>query len=317
MAWLVLATFAQLINAVVAIVDKYIVTDERVLPRPFVYAFYSCLITGGWVLIYLIGYVPGLTSLGAPSFDNVEAPSIQVVAMSFLAAYTFFMALVSMYDSLKSSDASTVIPIIGAVSALSSFGMTYLFFDTILADHVIFGILLLAIGTLLVSQSLPKKMVFLSVIHSGLFFGLHFITMKALFLETNFDDGFFWSRVSFVFFALSLLLVPAYWDKIAKETRQTSSGAYLLVLSNKIMAGIAAFLLLKATDLGDVATVQATDGLKFVFILFIAILLGPRLPNTCVECETRPREVMRKILYVAIIVIGFFMLFNPSINFLF
>lgn len=313
MTWLVLATFAQLVNAVVAIVDKYIVTDEKVLPRPFVYAFYSCLITGGWVLVYMLGFIPGLSDMGVPTLKNVQTPSIQVVAMSFLAAYTFFMALVSMYDSLKRSEAATAIPIIGAVSALSSFGMEYLFFDNRLEDHVIVGILLLAIGTLLVAQSLPKKTVFLTVIHSGLFFALHFITMKALFLETSFDDGFFWSRVCFVLFALSLLLVPAYWSKISTETKQTSRRAGMLVLSNKVLAGIAAFMLLKATDLGDVSVVQATDGLKFVFILLISILVGSKLPNTCVECETRPREITRKILYVAIIVIGFFLLFQSNI----
>ena len=42
---------------------------------------------------------------------------------------------------------------------------------------------------------------------------------------------------------------------------------------NKILAGIAAFMLLKATDWGDVAVVQALDGLKFVFILIFSIFL--------------------------------------------
>lgn len=310
MTWILLATAAQFLNAAVAIIDKYIVTDERVLPRPFIYAFYSCLITGGWVLIYFLSFVPWFAELGVPSFSNVQQPSLEVVAMSFLAAYTFFMALVSMYDSLKRSEASTVIPIIGAVSALSSFLMTYLFFETRLADHVIVGILLLAIGTLLVAQTLPKYTVVLTTLHSGLFFGLHFITMKGLFMETSFDDGFFWTRVSFVFFGLSLLLVPAYWQKISTETKQTSRKAGLLVLGNKVLAGVAAFLLLKATHLGDVAAVQATDGLKFVFILFISILVGSRLPNTCVECETRPKIVTRQILYVAVIVIGYILLFE-------
>ena len=60
MSWILLATLGQFLNAVVAILDKYIVSDEKALPRPFVYAFYSCLITGGWVLIYLIGFIPGL-----------------------------------------------------------------------------------------------------------------------------------------------------------------------------------------------------------------------------------------------------------------
>ncbi|MEM9336514.1 MAG: hypothetical protein AAGA35_01495 [Patescibacteria group bacterium] len=309
MTWILLATLGQFVNAIVAILDKYIVSDDKVLPKPFVYAFYSCLITGFWVFIYIFALIPGLTSLGAPSLLNVQAPSIQVVAMSFLAAYTFFMALVSMYDALKNADASNVMPVIGAVSAISSFGMSYLFLDVRLESNFIIGIFLLAIGTALVAQTLPKAHVVLHVVHSGIFFALHFITMKGLFQETSFDDGFFWSRIGFVLFALSLLLVPAYWEKITAQTKTTTKKTGALVLVTKVLAGIAAFLLLKATDLGDVAVVQATDGLKFVFILIIGIFFGKLIPETAGENETRPREILRKVLYVLIIVLGFFVLF--------
>jgi len=143
MTWLLLATVGQFLNAIVAIFDKYIVSDPNVLPRPFVYAFYSCLFTGFWVVIYLLSYIPGLSNLGIPSFENVQAPSIQVVGMSFLAAYTFFIALVSMYDALKRADASSTMPIIGSVSAISSFGLSYLFLDVTLHDNFIIGIILL------------------------------------------------------------------------------------------------------------------------------------------------------------------------------
>ena len=313
MAWIYLAAGAQFINAVVAILDKYIVTDERALPRPFVYAFYSCLVTGFWVVVYLVGFVPGLESLGAPQFSNVQAPSIQVVGMSFLAAYTFFMALVSMYDSLKSDNPANVMPVIGAVSAVATFGMSYLFLKSEITHDFVWGISLLAIGTFLVSQTHFRFKTILSVFHSGIFFALHFIAMKGLFLETSFDDGFFWSRISFVLFALSLLLVPAYYEKITAQTKTTSAKAGMLVLATKILAGVAAFMLLKATDWGDVAVVQATDGLKFVFILGLTLLFGSHLPDTCVECETRPREIVRKILYVTIIVIGFFLLFDVDL----
>jgi len=208
MSWILLATAGQFLNAVVAILDKYIVSDERLLPRPFVYAFYSCLVTGFWIVIFFLGWIPGLADLGMPTLENVQSPSIQVVGMSFLAAYTFFMALVSMYDALRRSDTSTVMPIIGAVAALSTFGMSYLFLGTSLSQNFIWGVLLLTIGTALTAQNLPKRDVVLHVLHAGIFFALHYITMKGLFEETGFDDGFFWSRVGFVLFALSLLLVP-------------------------------------------------------------------------------------------------------------
>lgn len=309
MSWLFLATVGQLINAAVAFLDKYLVTDEKALPRPFVYAFYSCLLTGFWVVIYFMGFIPGLAQLGFPSFANIESPTIQVVGMSFLAAYTFFMALVSMYEALRHAEAVNVMPVIGAVSALSTFGMSHLFLNTPFSANFMWGVIVLSLGTLLVAQTMPHRGIVLSLLHSGVFFALHFIAMKGLFLETSFDDGFFWSRLSFVVFALSLLMVPVYFDKIKEQTKKTTKKTGVIVIIAKVLAGVAAFLLLKATDLGDVAVVQALDGLKFVFILAITIVFGALLPDAIVKHEARPKEVLRSVLYVAVITVGYFILF--------
>ena len=310
MAWILLATLGQFMNALVAFLDKYIVSDETALPKPFVYAFYSCILTGGWVVIYFLGFIPVLREAGVPHFSNVQSPTIQVVSMSFLAAYTFFMALVSMYSALRNAEAVNVMPVIGAVSAISSFGMVYLFLDVAFSPNFLWGVVILSLGTLLVAQTIPKMEDVLHVFHSGLFFALHFITMKGLFLETNFDDGFFWSRVCFVLFALSLLLVPTYYKKIREQTGTTSRKTGALVVLAKILAGVAAFLLLKATDMGDVAVVQALDGVKFVFILLITIIFASLLPDSVAVHEPKPREVMRRVLYVLVITAGYFILFT-------
>ncbi len=310
MAWLLLATAGQFLNAVVAILDKYIVTDEKALPRPFVYAFYSCLLTGFWILIYGVAFIPGLAELGAPSLKNVEQPSIQVVGMSFLAAYTFFMALVSMYDALKHGDTSDVMPVIGAVSALATFVMSYLFLNTPVSSHFVWGVALLIFGTFLVSKLRFTRNMALHTFHSGLFFALHYIAMKGLFEETSFDDGFFWSRIGFVFFALSLLLVPVYYEKIKAQTKTTTTKSGFVVLATKVIAGIAAFMLLKATDLGEVTVVQALDGLKFVFIILLGLIVGRFTPHTAGENEFDASTVVRKVLYVCIITAGFILLFR-------
>jgi len=310
MAWILLATLGQFLNAVVAIFDKYIVSDDKVMPRPFVYAFYSCLIAGGWVFVFLIGLLPGLAGHGVPSLSNIQAPSLTVVAMSFLSAYTFFIALVSMFDALKRADASNTMPIIGAVSALATFGLGYFLLDTVFHDNFIIGVILLAVGTMLVAQTLPKKDVVIQVFHSGLFFALHYITMKGLFDETNFDDGFFWSRIGFVLFTLSLLLVPAYYEKIKEVTQHTTKKTGVIVLLVKVVAGVAAFLLLKATDLGDVAVVQALGGLQYVFILLIAMFFAQWLPEAATDRDMRPNTIFRRLLYVVIILIGYIVLFT-------
>lgn len=310
MSWILLATLGQFLNAIVAVLDKYIVSDEKVLPRPFVYAFYSCLLTGFWAVIFFAGLIPPLAAIGVPSLANVQFPTIQVISMAFLTAYTFFMALVSMYDALRHGDAAVVMPVIGTVSALATFGLSYVFLDAGLTQGHIIGILMISLGTLLVARTLPAWSVVIHVLHSGIFFALHYITMKGLFMETSFDDGFFWSRISFVLFALSLLMVPVYWDKIREQTKTTTKKTGFLVLLTKVLAGVAAFLLLKATDLGEVSVVQALDGVRFVFILIITTVFAHWLPSSATDRDLRPHVFFRRFLMIAIITTGFFMLFT-------
>lgn len=308
MSWLLLATVAQFLNAAVAILDKYIVTDEKVLPKPFVYAFYSCLFAGVWLLIYGASVLP-ISVPGVPLLQHVEEPSLAVVALAFLAAYSFFIGLVSLYSALKAADASDVMPVVGAVAAVASFGMAHFLLDQRLAPNFIYGIILLAAGTFLVSRYRFSKTIAFNTLHAGIFFALNAIAMKGLFNITSFDNGFFWSRVALVLFALTMLLVPGYFALIKEGTKKAGKRAGILIPLNKIVAGIAGIMLLKATALGEVTVVQALDGLKFVFILLIAIVLGYKLPTACREVSCRRREVIQKALFVAIISIGFVILF--------
>lgn len=309
MGWIWLAVGGQFLNAIVAVLDKYIVSDDSAIPKPFVYAFYSCLLAGTWLLIFPLGWIPGLKNLGAPQLGNIIMPNLELVAMVFLAAYAFFLALVSMFDALKHDTPGNVMPVIGAVAAIVSLGLSHFFLDVTLTDNFLLGVILLAMGTFLVSQACFSWSLVLMTVHSGLFFALHLVTMKGIFEITDFDNGFFWSRVALVLFALSLLLVPAYIKKIRKGTEHTTARGGLIVLSTKLLAGVAGFLLLKATDLGEVSVVQALDGLKFLFILVISYGVTLWASNFAPEHQWRPKRVARQVVYVLLIVLGFSVLF--------
>lgn len=103
--------------------------------------------------------------------------------------------------------------------------------------------------------------------------------------------------------------MPTYYAKITEQTQNASKKTGVIVLITKVLAGVAAFLLLKATDWGDVSVVQALDGLKFVFIMLLGFLFGKFIPHTAGENEFELRTVIRKSLYIAIIAVGFVILF--------
>lgn len=310
-SWILLAVGAQFISAIVALIDKHIVSDEKSFPRAFVYAFYTCLISGAWILVYFISLLPlPLDGLHVPAFSNVVRPTLEVVALAFLSAYTFFFALVSMFSALRDHDASDVIPVIGAVSALCSFGLGYYFLETRLSPNFILGIALLATGTAFVSRfRFPAKTAMVAF-HSGLFFALHYVAIKGLFIETSFDNGFFWSRIAFVFFALSLLLIPNYWERVRDQTKSTGTAAKYLVLANKVLAGVATILILKATDMGDVAVVQALGGLQFVFILLLGIFFSRGHVSAKIAERYDAKVILQKAIFVAVISLGFLVLFT-------
>jgi hypothetical protein len=100
-----------------------------------------------------------------------------------------------------------------------------------------------------------------------------------------------------------------YLDKIRSQTATASRKTGLVVVAAKTLAGIAAFLMLKATDLGDVAVVQALDGIRFVFILVIGSLFAHWLPQSAADKDRRPGTFFRRLLFVIVITVGFVLLF--------
>lgn len=310
MHWITLAVIAQFLNAVVAILDKRIVSDEKMVPQPFVYAFYTCLLSGVWVAVYLLSLLPfSFAGFQVPSFGNVMFPTFDVALLAFGGAATFFVGLVTMFTAFKGSDASDVVPVVGATSAIASLGFAYLFLETPIVPHFWAGATILAIGTFLVSRYHFNFKTALIAIYSGIFFALHYVTIKGLFLTTSFDDGFFWSRIAFMLFAVMLLLVPAYARRITAQTKATSSKTGAFIFVNKLLAGIATIFILKATDWGDVAVVQALGGIQYLFV-FILGLYCTFLPQTNGYCEVYNRDsILRKALFVTVIALGFLVLF--------
>jgi uncharacterized membrane protein len=201
--------------------------------------------------------------------------------------------------------------VVGAITAIGSYGLAYLFLDAKLSPNFLLGVLLLVIGTVLVSHFRFSWVGAMSSVYAGIFFAIHYVVIKGLFNTTSFDNGFFWSRVAFVLFALVLLLVPAYRSKVFRQARSAGKRGSALVLGNKVIAGLASILILKATELGDVSVVQALGGLQHVFIFVLGMTtVGPYAPSTCGEKGCTPKVLLHKAIFVAIIALGFFVLFR-------
>lgn len=308
--WLGLVIVGQILLAVSALLDKYIITSETVVLRPFTYTFAISILSAGSVLVFLFSWLEiPIDGIAVPSFENVEHPTLPVLALAITAGFSFFMALLSMFTALKTADASDVVPVVGGLNALFTFGLSYYFLDSLLPRHFVLGLVFLVLGTLLVSRFRLSFRTFLSVVHSGLMFGVHYIAIKALFLETNFDNAFFWSRMAIVLVALSMMLVPYYYDKVITKTKTARARDGAFLVGNKLLAGLASIILLKAIQLGDVAMVQALGGLQYLVLLGFSACCG-RISHKDWGENVTTRDILQKTVSVALIVLGLFVLFN-------
>ncbi|MDA8611469.1 hypothetical protein N9L18_01225 [Candidatus Pacebacteria bacterium] len=144
---------------------------------------------------------------------------------------------------------------------------------------------------------------------SGILFALHFVLIKLLFGQTNFDDAFFWSRVAITVCSLFLLLLPSCCHRtVAGEVKKKNNWIFFVLILNKVLSGLAGFMILKAIDFGDVSIVNALAGLQFVFLLIFSIFLGNKTSLYCGENCTS-RDIIQKVVSVGIIITGFFLLF--------
>lgn len=261
-SWLALAVLAQFLFALSTLVDKHIVTRAGTIGKPVVYAFYVALLSG-----FVIVLVP-----------FVSIPSAYVLAVSLLNAVTFTAAIYLLYCALSIARASDVSPAVGGVSAIATAILAAVLIEGDVALVHVLPILLLALGTGIISHfHFTGQGVFYTVA-AGCFFGVTILLGKLVFLEVPFIDGFFWPRLFNVLVALSLLLVPSFRDAIFHGGKRSSRSAKGLVIGNKILGGVAAALTAYAVSLGSVALVNALAGLQFVFLFVFALVFAHRVP---------------------------------------
>lgn len=306
MSWLSLTIIAQILNSFVAVLDKYLVTSKRIT-TPILYVFYTGALTFLGILIYIPSLIYPSTDL--PKFSNITLMSPMLFLILIIASISQLIALWALFSSLKRNDASDVVPVIGSLSALFALIIGYLFLQVSLAPHFTIGFGLLVLGTLLISHLRFNKKTFYFTLLAGFCFALYSILLKEVLIRTSFDTGFFWVSI----FVTGLSFVLLYSKRVnltfhtQRKERHIKATSFIL-LGNKIIAGIAGILLIKAIEAGEVSIVQALGGLQFVFLFLIAVIIGPLTPLDFGE-NIKRKDLYSKLIAISIIFVGFVLLF--------
>lgn len=286
--WLGFAVGAYFINATTTILDKFLLSSDR-LPRPAAYAFLTALFSLAIIVFFPSG-IAGISLIGA--------------FFSLASGVSFAYALVFLYKSVQCNSVSRVAPLVGtatAATALLPFLALTVSVDVATALLGLSAFALMVVGAFLAAVDLPLKDRLLEVhcvstwkdiILAGFLFAFSNFLLKLnyVFDGAGFAEGVVWSRFGLFLGGLSLLLIPVWKDDVMAFFRSLRRGpaapplkrlesTFVLFLVNKVLAGVGALLLALAIYTGPAGLVQALVGTQFVFVAVLAAILDNWYPE--------------------------------------
>lgn len=322
--WLTIAVTAYFINAGVYIADKFLLSKR--VHSSIVYAFYVCI----WSFLNIVIL-----------FVDFWIPDAQGLALDLMAGLLFLVTLVFWYKALHQSEATRVVPIVGALIPVFSFIFSFIFLGETLSERKLLAFAVLIIGGVLISvkhtrfyevnavkeriknvfgntfgklkaEYNPTKRLLINSVVSAFFFAAYYVLIKYIYMNQPFIGGFVWSRMGSFLGALLILVIPAWREKIIKKTGKKrhikkTAGNLFFFFFVRLMAAIAFILLNRAISLGNVALINSLQGVQYAFLFIIVFFLSSKYPRIIKE-EWGPSVILQKILGALLIIIGLYML---------
>jgi drug/metabolite transporter (DMT)-like permease len=318
--WLLVALISYFINAGVYVADKFLLSKK--VHSSITYAFY----VGIWSVFnfFLLFLDPWM-------------PSLREFTVDILAGMLFLLTLIFWYKALHQSEATRVVPIVGALIPIFSFIFSYVFLDQALSERQFLAFIILVIGGVLISvrrtrfyklkevgerfKSIfgdllggihatyrPTRRLLFNSLVAALFFASYYVLIKHIYMHQPFIGGFVWSRLGSFLGVLAILFVPAWRRNIAAYRKQSSKPAnWGFFLAVRVAAALAFIMLNWAISLGNVALINALQGTQYLFLILIVVFLSSRYPKIMKE-QFRGGVMLQKVLGTTLVVLGLYML---------
>lgn len=295
MTWIILTIIAYFFSAIVAIIDKFLISKK--IPQPISYAFYIGILS---ILALLLIFLGGLVW-----------PTLGQFFLSLLTGALFILSLIFFFKALKINEASRTVPLIGSFLPVFSVILSFIILKERLTNTALVSCLILILAGFLMSIRIKKNNHFIKgwvfILFSAFLFALSFILSKIIYLQLPFISGFIWIRLGSFIFSLSFLLVPKIRKIIFTSLKETDQKISLLFLGNQTLAAFYFILLNVAIYLNSVSLINALQGMQYVFIFFIAIIISKNFPHFFKE-ELKKEIIFQKIMAMVLILIGLFIL---------
>jgi drug/metabolite transporter (DMT)-like permease len=319
--WLAIAVISYLINAGVYVGDKFLLSKK--IHSSVAYSFY----VGIWSIlnIFLLFFDPWI-------------PNWQQLGIDLAAGLIFLATLIFWYKALHQSEATRVVPIVGALIPVFSFVLGFIFLHEQLTERQLLAFLILIIGGVLISvkhtkfyelqavvgrvrtvfgntlgeihaEYRPNSRLIVNSVVAAFFFAAFYVIIKYVYSTQPFVGGFVWSRMGSFIGVHLMLLVPS-WRKLIFEKHIGESSKPKNLALFFLIRGLAAFafiLLNRAVSMGNVAVTNALQGTQYIFLFVMVMFLSAKYPKVLRE-ELGGEVLFQKIIGALLIGIGLYML---------
>jgi len=295
MTWILSAVLAYFLLALVALVDKHLVSGP--IPGPKVYSFYVGLL--------------GVFSLILVPFGFSVSEPLSVIYLSVFAGAVFVFALFALFSALERFEVSRVVPAIGAASPLFILLFGYLFsgIKPDLNFLKILALVLLICGGVLITLENKKTITIESIkisVLAAFLFALSLTLSKFVYFLQPFWSGFIWMRIGGVLAALFFLFSKEVREELFRKRVSFKPGTLWLFIGNQAIGGCAFILqnfAIALVPLSLLPFVNALEGVKYVFLLMLVFLISLKFPKFLKE-KFSGEAMIQKLLAVFLIVCG-------------
>lgn len=290
MSFVPFALLAYIFLGAVAIIDKILLKTS--IPNPLVYTFYISIF--------------GLLSLLLLPFGFKF--TVDMLVFGTVSGISSTFALLTYFKSLKAGAVSIVSPVIGTLNPLFALILGLLFLNQIITKNQIiaFSVLILGAGILTFSLWVSKikfNTQLKLMIVSGFLFALSYITLREVFLLSDFYSGIILTRIVAAITAISFLFLP----QVRKQIFKPSFSSGILFLAGQTMGAFQGLLLAYATSLTSPALVNSLFGVQYIVILAAALILRKAHSKLLDERLTKA-TLLQKTAGAAILSLGVYLL---------
>lgn len=298
--WLLITTFAHLLNAIVFIIDKHLVS--KTVLRPIAYAFYSSIFQFVYLILIPFGFI---------------LPENNFIIICLFTGFLFTFILVVFYKAMQAAESTRVIPVIGALTPIFTFLLAYFVIGERLGPVQTIAFVFFIFGGFLLSFKFDHDRIKAIkgagwAVLAAFLFALYFTLMKYIFLNLTFLSGFIVIQFGGFLGALILLMFKKNRESIfssVKINKAEKKETLYLFIPDKLLGALAGFLIPFAISMkgSSVTIINSLQAVQYVFLLIFAVILSKKFPSFLKE-QVGKKVIKRKIAAIVLIALGLLIL---------